>query len=149
MGTSVSVSSCLSARLVVQGGEGAGVEGEVSFVWEVGVVDEGRWSDLSVCVDEKGDVWGDGRRAETVEGSGGFLGGRALLGPGPTHQVLPLHFFMNDSNSESFPVGISSLLMWLDAFAQSAKQKPRMNQRGHILQDPSQSTLSASPLLAK
>jgi len=149
MGTSVSVSSCLSVRLVVRGGEGAWVEGEVSFVWEFGVVDEGRWSDLAMCVEEMGDVWSDGRRAEAVEGSGGFLGGRALLGPGPAHQVLPLHFFVNASNSVSFPAGISSLLTWLGAFVQSAKQKPRMNQRGHILQDPSQSTLSASPLLAK
>ena len=148
--SSFSDSGCLSILLLaVRMGEGAGIVGGVSSGWVFGGVVDAWWTIPGVRVVGVFGERSGGENSEGTKRSGGFLGGRALLGPGPAHQELPLHFLMKASNSVSFSAGISSLLMWLDAFEQSAKQKPRMNQRGHILQVPSQSTLSESPLLAK
>ena len=89
-----------------------------------------------------------GKIAAGLVFSGVFLGGRALLGPGPTHQAF-LHLRRNCWKASSFSGGISVLFTWLAALKQSAKQNPRMNQRGHILHVPFQSTLSEMHLFAK
>ncbi len=80
---------------------------------------------------------------------GGFRGGRASLDPGPVPQVELRHVRMNCWNAASLSAGTSSDFTWLSLFVQSAKQKPWMNHRGHILHSPFQSTLSLKPLLAK
>ena len=79
--------------------------------------------------------------------SGGLHGGRALLSPGPTFQVL-WHLRMYSLKAVSLSSGMSAAPTWLLALLQLEKQRPVMNQRGHIRCVPSQVT-RPSTLLAK
>jgi hypothetical protein len=113
----------------------------VGFGGEAGVVVDGIFG--------LGGGRGSGVKFRSPSRYGGFCGGRALLDPGPVLQVAPRQVRMNCSKAASLSEGISSDFTWLSLFAQSAKQKPRMSHRGHILHSPFQSTRSVKPLLAK
>ena len=92
------------------------------------------WGLVVLVVKRLGGSWDEGKKCAGVVFSGGFLGGRALLGPGPGHQAF-LHVRMNPSKAVSLSAGMSSLFTWLAALTQSGKQKPRMNQRGDSVRD--------------
>ena len=63
--------------------------------------------------------------------SGGLRGGRVLLSPGPAFQVLR-HLRMYSLKAVSLSSGMSAAPTWLLALLQLEKQRPVMNQRGHI-----------------
>ena len=75
---------------------------------------------------------------------GGFGRGRAPLGPDPMSQFVVVLLRIADImswNAVSLSAGMSEALTWLALLMQLSKQYPRINQRGHILQVPSQSIL--------
>ena len=75
----------------------------------------------------------DSRSGGVAGVSGGLAGGRAPLGPDPTHQLPPRMLSMNALYALILSAGISSAVTWLDLWWQFAKQYPPVNHRGHIL----------------
>ena len=88
------------------------------------------------------DFCGFGRWCGGAAVSGGLRGGRAPLSPGPTRQLeLALrHFFMYSVKAVSLASGMSLAPTWLLMEGQLEKQRPHMNQRGHMAISSSQAT---------
>jgi hypothetical protein len=87
-------------------------------------------------------------------GLGGLVGGRTPLGSDLNCQFLLAALSlqmscMNSFNSEFFAGLILFALTWLSVLTQLSKRWPQIFQRGHILQCPSQWTLSETLMLAK
>jgi hypothetical protein len=85
---------------------------------------------------------------------GGLGGGRTPLGSNLNHQFLlaALSSRMSCMNSLNYDIFAGLILFvstWLSALTQLSKQWPQIFQRGHILQFPSQWTLSKTRMLAK
>lgn len=75
--------------------------------------------------------------------SGGLRGGRTPLGSGPTRQLELLalrHFFIYSVNAVNLSSGMSLAPTWLLMETQLEKQRPQMNQRGHMVMSSSQMT---------
>ncbi len=87
-------------------------------------------------------------------GLGGLGGGWTPLGSNLNRQFLLAALSlqmscMNSLNSDIFAGLILFASTWLSALTQLSKQWPQIFQRGHILQFPSQWTLSKTLMLAK